>query len=126
MVTHRMGRNLLASKINDLEDDGKQQGYYAGLPLATQEPRRQCLVRGGRGRPDRFASPSSRDSKVRSGVARSALGLEPVDFDAGQSAGRARIALRAPVGARDVLVLVLWRFGAGPAPAVLPQRAPRR
>jgi hypothetical protein len=53
-----MGRNLLTSKINDLEDDGKQQGYYAGLPLATQEPRRQTLVRGREGRPDRFASPS--------------------------------------------------------------------
>jgi hypothetical protein len=58
MVTHRMGRNLLTNKINDLEDDGKQQGYYAGLPLATWEPRRQTLVRGGGGRPDRFASPS--------------------------------------------------------------------
>jgi hypothetical protein len=34
MVTHRMGRNLLASKINDLEDDGKQQGYRA--PLSTR------------------------------------------------------------------------------------------
>ena len=31
-----MGRNLLASKINDLEDDGKQQGYYAG-PLPTKD-----------------------------------------------------------------------------------------
>src|ERR1022692_3803633 len=64
--------------------------------------------------------------KVRSGVAWPALGLEPVDFDAGQSARRARIARGAAVSAGDVLVLVLWRLGAGAAPAVLPHRAPRR
>jgi hypothetical protein len=33
-VTHRMGRNLLRNKINDLEDGGKQQGYRA--PLSTR------------------------------------------------------------------------------------------
>jgi hypothetical protein len=58
-----MGRNLLTSKIKDLEDDGTRLGYYAGLPLATQEPGRQTLVHLSWGRPDRFASPSHAETR---------------------------------------------------------------